>query len=128
MNIGVQGKTRYLALGDAYHGDTVGSLSVGADGFGSNLFDPLRFEVVRTPGYEDPRSIEKAAFEVRANADQLAAVVLEPLVQGAAGIKTFPADGFAPLQEACDETGVLLVCDEVATGFGRTGTLFASEQ
>jgi adenosylmethionine-8-amino-7-oxononanoate aminotransferase len=128
INIGETGKTRYLALGDAYHGDTVGSLSVGADGFGSSLFDPLRFEVVRSPGYDDPRSIEKAAYEVRANADQLAAVVLEPLVQGAAGIKTFPADGFAPLQQACDETGVLLVCDEVATGFGRTGTLFASEQ
>lgn len=127
-NIGVDGRTRYLALGDAYHGDTVGSLSVGADGFGSRLFDPLRFEVIRTPGYGDPTAIEVAAETVVARSDELAAVVIEPLVQGAAGMQIFPADGFGPLQEACDETGVLLICDEVATGFGRTGTLFASER
>lgn len=128
VNTGVQGKTRYLALGDAYHGDTVGSLSVGADGFGSSLFDPIRFEVLRSPGYEDTHAIAKAAEMIRTHADQLAAVVVEPLVQGAAGIKTFPADGFEALQRACEDSGVLLICDEVATGFGRTGTLFASEQ
>ncbi|MGI8407395.1 MAG: adenosylmethionine--8-amino-7-oxononanoate transaminase [Actinomycetota bacterium] len=128
INLGVADKTRYLTLGDAYHGDTVGSMSVGADGFGSSIFDPLRFQVVRSPGYDDPRAIERAADIVRARTDELAAVVLEPLVQGAAGIKIFPADRFTPLQEACDETGVLLICDEVATGFGRTGTMFASER
>jgi len=67
----------------------------------------------------------KLVFE---HAHHLAAVVVEPLVQGAAGMRMAPAEDFGMLAEACRETGVLLVCDEVATGFGRTGTLFASEQ
>src|SRR5207245_4638845 len=62
------------------------------------------------------------------HATELAAVVIEPLVQGAGGMRTAPAESFAQLGAACGEHDVLLVCDEVATGFGRTGTLFASEQ
>ncbi|MCZ7527674.1 MAG: aminotransferase class III-fold pyridoxal phosphate-dependent enzyme [Acidimicrobiia bacterium] len=127
-NRGVEGRTAYLALGHAYHGDTIGSLSVGAGGFGTDLFDPLRFPVVRAPGYDDPRALEVAAGLVGDHADRLAAVVLEPLVQGAAGMLLAPPDGYATLAEACRRHDVLLVCDEVATGFGRTGTLFASEQ
>ena len=127
-NLGVAGRTTYLAFGDAYHGDTVGSLSVGAGGFGTDLFDPLRFPVVRAPGYDDPDCLDKAAGLVREQAGRLAAVVVEPLVQGAAGIRLAPADRFEVLGRACRDTGVLLVCDEVATGFGRTGTLFASER
>jgi adenosylmethionine-8-amino-7-oxononanoate aminotransferase len=65
---------------------------------------------------------------VRANADRLAAVIVEPLVQGAAGMLVADPSTFGALMAACRDTGVLLVCDEVATGFGRTGTLFASEQ
>ena len=127
-NLGVLGRTRYLALGGAYHGDTVGSLSVGADGFGSDLFGPLRFPVVRAPGYDEPGWSQAAARLVEERTGELAAVVVEPLVQGAAGMHVaYPGD-FAVLAEACSRTGVLLVCDEVATGFGRTGTLFASEQ
>lgn len=125
-NIGVEGRDTYLAFGDAYHGDTVGSMSVGGDGFAADLFDPLRFPVLRAPGFDDPDCMEKAASMVRKHRNRLAAVVVEPLVQGAAGIRTHPAERFAALQEACDDTGVLLMCDEVATGFGRTGTLFAS--
>ena len=128
VNLGVEGRTSYLALGGAYHGDTVGGLSVGADGFGSDLFDPLRFPVVRAPGYGEPGWPEAAARLVEERAGELAGVVLEPLVQGAAGMKVADPGDFAVLQEACRRTGVLLVCDEVATGFGRTGTLFASEQ
>ena len=128
VNEGIDDKRTYVALGDAYHGDTVGSLSVGGGGFGTDLFDPLRFPVIRTPGYDDPGCIAKAAHVVRERADEIAAVVIEPLVQGAAGMKIAGADTFEELANACRETGVLLVCDEVATGFGRTGTLFASEQ
>ncbi|MGI8773387.1 MAG: adenosylmethionine--8-amino-7-oxononanoate transaminase [Actinomycetota bacterium] len=128
VNNDVEGRTTYLAFGDAYHGDTVGSLSVGDAGFGTDLFDPLRFPVLRAPGFDDDSCMEKAAHLIRLHADELAAVVVEPLVQGAAGMKVHPADRFALLQEACSETGVLLICDEVATGFGRTGTLFASER
>ncbi|MGH2749508.1 MAG: adenosylmethionine--8-amino-7-oxononanoate transaminase [Actinomycetota bacterium] len=125
-NIG-ESRTAYLAFGDAYHGDTVGSLSVGAGGFGTELFDPLRFPVLRAPGFDDPACMTTATKLIFEHANQLAAVIVEPLVQGAAGIKTAPAQDFAMLAEACIETGVLLICDEVATGFGRTGRLFASE-
>ncbi|HEX7096640.1 MAG TPA: adenosylmethionine--8-amino-7-oxononanoate transaminase [Acidimicrobiales bacterium] len=128
VNIGVGGRDRYLALGNAYHGDTVGSLSLGDGGFGTTLFDPLRFPVLRAPGYDDPTGLDTAAALVRANADRLAAVVVEPLVQGAAGMLVQEPAAFRVLADACAETGVLLICDEVATGFGRTGTLFASEQ
>jgi adenosylmethionine-8-amino-7-oxononanoate aminotransferase len=127
-NIGVDGRDRYVALGNAYHGDTIGSLSVGDGGFGTSVFDPLRFAVIRAPGYDDPDGVDTAARLVREHAQQLAAVVIEPLVQGAAGMLVQDARAFAPLAAACRDTGVLLVCDEVATGFGRTGTLFASEQ
>jgi adenosylmethionine---8-amino-7-oxononanoate aminotransferase len=128
VNLGVTGRDRYLALGNAYHGDTVGSLSVGDGGFGTSLFDPLRFAVVRAPGYDDPHGLTAAAALVREHGDRLAAVVIEPLVQGANGMLVQSPDAFAALADACRETGALLVCDEVATGFGRTGTLFASEQ
>jgi adenosylmethionine-8-amino-7-oxononanoate aminotransferase len=127
-NRGVSGRTSYLALGHAYHGDTIGSLSVGAAGFGTDVYDPLRFPVRRAPGYDDPAWAERAAALVAAHAGDLAAVVIEPLVQGAAGMLTAEPQAVAPLAAACRDHDVLLVCDEVATGFGRTGTLFASEQ
>lgn len=129
-NAGVSGRTSYLVLGGAYHGDTVGSLSLGDGdgGFGASLFDPLRFPVLRAPGYENGAALEVAATLVADNADRLAAVVLEPLVQGAAGMHMARPEDFAVLAEACRAHDVLLVCDEVATGFGRTGSLFASEQ
>src|SRR5688572_17796576 len=79
-NLGVAGRTRYLALGNAYHGDTVGSLSLGAGGFGTDLFDPLRFAVDRAPGYDDPTWADAAVRLVAERASSLAAVVLEPLV------------------------------------------------
>lgn len=127
-NLGDTGRDSYLVLNNAYHGDTVGSLSLGDGGFGTTVFDPLRFSVMRAPGYENPAGIEIAADQIREHRDRLAAVVIEPLVQGAAGMLVQDPEAFAPLREACAETGVLLICDEVATGFGRTGTLFASEQ
>lgn len=127
-NRGIADRTTYLAFGDAYHGDTVGSLSLGAGGFGTQIFDPLRFPVLRAPSFSEPRALEVAAQMIREHRDILAAVVVEPLVQGAAGMLSAPAEAFAQLADACRESGVLLICDEVATGFGRTGTLFASEQ
>jgi len=123
------GRSGFLAFGGAYHGDTMGALSLGDDtGFGADVFAALRFPVLRAPGFDDPRSFETAAAIVRESAGDLAAVVVEPLVQGAAGMRMAPPEGFALLARACAETGVLLVFDEVATGFGRTGTLFAAEQ
>ncbi len=127
-NQGVRGRTSYLAFGGAYHGDTVGSLSLGADGFGSAIFDPLRFPVLRAPGFDASDCMAIAADMIRTDSERLAAVVVEPYVQGAAGVKIHDPAGFKVLQQACDETGVLLICDEVATGFGRTGTMFASQR
>lgn len=121
-------RSTFLAFGDAYHGDTVGSLSVGAGGFGTEIFDPLRFPVVRAPGFTADPAMEEACALISARATELAAVIVEPLVQGAAGMQTAPASSFRRLGQACRENDVLLIVDEVATGFGRTGTLFASEQ
>jgi adenosylmethionine-8-amino-7-oxononanoate aminotransferase len=127
-NQGVEGRDTYLAFGGAYHGDTLGSLSVGAGGFGTDVFDPLRFPVLRAPGFDDPACFTAAAAMVAEHASRLAAVVVEPLVQGAAGIQIGEPAGFRLLAEACAAHDVLLIADEVATGFGRTGTLFACEQ
>jgi adenosylmethionine-8-amino-7-oxononanoate aminotransferase len=128
VNRGIEGRTRFLALGDAYHGDTIGSLSLGDGGVFSAVFEPLCFPVVRTPGYADPGWSAKACAAVEAHAGELAAVVIEPLVQGASGMLCATPEDVRALGEACRTQGVLLICDEVATGFGRTGTLFASEQ
>jgi adenosylmethionine-8-amino-7-oxononanoate aminotransferase len=121
-NLGVSGRATYIALDDAYHGDSVGSISLGAGGFGTTVFDPLRFPVLRAAGVAD------ASRLVDEHASEVAAVVVEPLVQGAAGMLLHPPEAYAALAEACRANDVLLIADEVATGFGRTGTLFASEQ
>jgi adenosylmethionine-8-amino-7-oxononanoate aminotransferase len=122
VNVGAPERTGFLALAGAYHGDTVGALSLGDGGFGTDLFDPLRFPVTRAP------SMDAAADLVRHHGATLAAAVVEPLVQGAGGMLLHEPEALAALAEACRDTGTLLVCDEVATGFGRTGTLFACEQ
>lgn len=127
-NIDEGGRDTFLTFGDAYHGDTIGSLSVGGGGFGTEIFEPLRFPVLRAPGFDDPACMSTATKMIFEHANDLAAVVVEPLVQGAAGMKMAPPEDFSMLSDACIEAGVLLICDEVATGFGRTGTLFASEQ
>jgi adenosylmethionine-8-amino-7-oxononanoate aminotransferase len=123
-NQGVTGRTRYLALGGAYHGDTIGSLSVGDGGFGTDVLDPLRFPVIRVPAGD----ADAAVTAIAEHASTLAAVIIEPLVQGAAGIALNPPSFVAAVADACRAHDVLLICDEVATGFGRTGTLFAVEQ
>jgi len=127
-NRGRPGKRRFLALGDAYHGDTFGALSLGDGGFHAEVFAPLRFPVLRTPGYACEGWADEAVALVERHADELAAVVIEPLVQGAAGMRIADPADVHRLGEACRAHDVLLVCDEVAVGFGRTGTLFASER
>jgi adenosylmethionine-8-amino-7-oxononanoate aminotransferase len=126
-NLGAPRST-YLAFGDAYHGDTMGSLSVGDGGFSTEVFDPLRFEVRRAPRFDGDPGLEEAAAMVARHRGELAAVVVEPLVQGAGGMQMAPPASFRRLAEACSANDVLLIADEVATGFGRTGTLFACEQ
>jgi adenosylmethionine---8-amino-7-oxononanoate aminotransferase len=127
-NRGVTGRSTFLAFGGAYHGDTIGALSVGDDGFGADVFDALRFPVVRAPAFGDPACFEVAERLIAEHASELAAVIVEPSVQAAAGMQLADHAGLARLGAACRRNDVLLICDEIATGFGRTGTLFASEQ
>jgi len=122
------GRTTYLALGNAYHGDTVGAISLGAGGFGTDIFDPLRFPVRRTPGYDDPGWAEAAVARIERHHAELAAVVLEPMVQGAAGMLVTDPASVQRVAQAAQAHDVLVIADEVATGMGRTGTLFACEQ
>jgi adenosylmethionine-8-amino-7-oxononanoate aminotransferase len=134
-------KTLFLALQGAYHGDTLGDVSVGDLARFHHLFAPLLFPALRAPNpycYRCPLGLERSqcridcvealAGLVRQNADRLAAVVIEPLVQGAAGMITAPEGYLRRVREVTRECGVLLIADEVAVGFGRTGTLFACTQ
>jgi adenosylmethionine-8-amino-7-oxononanoate aminotransferase len=127
VNLGVTGRTTFLGFGGAYHGDTIGALSLGGGGFGTSIFDPLRFPVLRAPEFGDPACFDVAGRMVADHASELAAVIVEPLVQGAAGMQVCAAADLARLAVVCREHDVLLICDEIATGFGRTGTMFASE-
>src|SRR5690349_21123068 len=117
-------RTKFVRLREAYHGDTIGSVSVGGIDLFHSTYRPLLFEThVAEPG--DAASLERV---LAAHGEEVAAVVVEPLVQGAAGILVQPQGYLRAARELCDRFGVLLVCDEVATGFGRTGTMFACEQ
>src|SRR5262249_13314727 len=116
-------KQKFLALTDAYHGDTVGAVSVGGIDLFHQIFHPLLFAVEHVPP-----TIEAIERVLATRADELAAFVVEPLVQGAAGMLMQPAGFLRAARELCSRYDVLLICDEVATGFGRTGTMFACEQ
>jgi len=117
-------RTAFVKLNGAYHGDTIGSVSVGGIDLFHGAYGPLLFEThAAEPG--DPADLERV---LSAHSGEVAAVIVEPLVQGAAGIVVQPPGYLRAIRELCDEHGVLLICDEVATGFGRTGTMFACEQ
>jgi len=127
-NIGEQ-RTRILALEHAYHGDTIGGMSVGARGVFNASYEPLLFEVGRIPfphrGHEqDSLDVLEA---VCAEGD-VAALIVEPLILGAGGMLVYSAATLAEMKRVCERHGVLLIADEVMTGWGRTGTLFACEQ
>jgi adenosylmethionine---8-amino-7-oxononanoate aminotransferase len=117
-------RTRFVRMREAYHGDTIGSVSVGGIDLFHSTYRPLLFEThVAEPG--DAEDLERV---LTAHGDEITAVVVEPLVQGAAGIQLQPEGYLRAARELCDRHGALLICDEVATGFGRTGTMFACEQ
>lgn len=133
-------RTRFIALGEAYHGDTLGAIGVGGVDRFTALFQPLTFAAIRVPspggpcphtGRPAPKLEEALATVERAldaHAPEVAALVMEPLCQAAAGIWVHPRGFLRGVAELCRRHDVLLVLDEVATGFGRTGTLFACEQ
>jgi adenosylmethionine-8-amino-7-oxononanoate aminotransferase len=121
---GEPGRTEFICLRDAYHGDTIGSVSVGGIDLFHATFRRLLFET----HHAEPGEAAHMRALLEAHGDRVAAVVVEPLVQGAAGMLVHPDGYLRAVRELCDEFGVLLICDEVAVGFGRTGTMFACEQ
>ena len=133
-------KTRYVALGDAYHGDTLGSVSVGGVARFHAMFEPLLFETLRLPcpdRYRLPPGVTRetalanylgqAAQLLAARHAEIAALVIEPLMQCAAGMVAHPPGYLRGLRELTAKYDVLLIADEVAVGFGRTGKMFACE-
>ena len=117
-------RSSYVCLTGAYHGDTIGSVSVGGIDLFHGAYGPLLFDAHRV----DPGDAEGLERLLHFHASTIAAVIVEPLVQGAAGIRVQPAGFLRRVRELCDAHGVFLIADEVATGFGRTGTMFACEQ
>jgi len=140
-NLGVEGKHAFLSLRHGYHGDTTGVMSLGDPDDGMHrLFSgylPKQHFVSPPEGMGDGRgeirrSVDEALSELatalREHAHAIAAFACEPLMQGAGGFNFYPPAYLTEAKRLCDEHGVLLICDEVATGFGRTGSLFACEQ
>ena len=140
-NAGKTGKTRFITLANSYHGETLGALAVGDVPLYKETYAPLLMRPIVVPG---PDCYERAPDESWADctrrrfavmeralaehAHETAAVIIEPLVQCAGGMRMYDPVYLTLLREACDAHGVHLIADEIAVGFGRTGTLFACEQ
>lgn len=127
---GCQERNLFACLGQAYHGDTVGTISLGGIDRFHSLFGSLMFPALRIPSPAIASEFDDAALEglLAEHADQLAGFVIEPLVQAAAGILVHPRGYLKRVRELTRRYGIPLIADEIAVGFGRTGTLFACEQ
>lgn len=124
-------KQRFLRMGDAYHGDTLGAVGVGGIDLFHRVFGPLLVQSIAIPspaGTDGQAALECLSRELESRAYEIAALVVEPLVQGAAGMLVHPKGFLSRAAALCRQHGVHLIVDEVATGFGRTGTMFACEQ
>ncbi|MDE2181055.1 MAG: adenosylmethionine--8-amino-7-oxononanoate transaminase [candidate division NC10 bacterium] len=129
-------KTRFIALEEAYHGDTLGAVSVGGIDLFHQLYRPLLFPIRRIPSpyrppwdrRRRPDTLTQLESMLARHHDQVAGLVMEPLIQAAAGMLPEPPGFLKAVRSLCSQYNVLLILDEVATGFGRTGTMFACEQ
>ncbi len=133
-------KTRFMCLPESYHGETIGALSVGSMDVYAKIFHPLLMQNIHFEGLDcyrcpygkdrdhcDVECFASAEAAFRAHGAETAAMIVEPILQGAAGMRIYPAEYLRRLRALCDEYGVLLIDDEIAAGFGRTGKLFAIE-
>jgi adenosylmethionine-8-amino-7-oxononanoate aminotransferase len=124
-------RRRILALEGAYHGDTFGAMAASARSVFSQLYAPYLFQVDRLPfpeaGKED-ETLERFESLLRQQGDDIAAFIFEPLVQGASGMKMYRPETLKTMADLARAKGVLLIADEVMTGFGRTGAMFACQQ
>jgi adenosylmethionine---8-amino-7-oxononanoate aminotransferase len=134
-------KNKFISLKEAYHGDTIGAVSVGGMDLFHRIFRPLLFERIEVPSpyvyrmdeYGDEEEIVNYCLKqleetLEKHHSEIAGMIVEPLVQGAAGIIVHPKGFLKGVEKLCRKYNILLICDEVAVGFGRTGTLFACEQ
>ncbi|MEH6942912.1 adenosylmethionine--8-amino-7-oxononanoate transaminase [Bacillus sp. JJ722] len=134
-------KKRFMALTDAYHGETLGALSVGGVDLYNEIYQPLLLNTVRAQGpdcfrcsfSETPTSCHTPCIsfveeQLKEHHEELTAIIVEPLIQAAAGMKMYPPSYLKKLKKLCEQYDVHLIADEIAVGFGRTGTLFACEQ
>ncbi|QDP99138.1 adenosylmethionine--8-amino-7-oxononanoate transaminase [Lysinibacillus fusiformis] len=141
MQTGKTSKKRFLALTDAYHGETLGALSVGGVDLYNELYQPLLLDTVRAQGpdcyrcpfHDRPDSCQAQCIsfvkdELAMHHAEITAVIIEPLIQAAAGMKMYPPIYLKQLRALCTQYNVHLIADEIAVGFGRTGTMFACEQ
>ena len=137
---GNQNKTRFMALTDAYHGETLAALAVGGVDLYTKLYKPIMMDVVRIQApdcYRCPygksrnncqcECFVKAEEQFAKYGDETAAIIIEPLLQGSAGMKIYPSLYLKKLRELCDKYNVHLIADEIATGYGRTGKMFACD-
>lgn len=139
--IGVKGKHKFITLSNSYHGETLGALAVGDVALYKKTYQPLLLEVITVPSPDcfqreagetcadySRRQFQHMEQALQQHADEVCAVIVEPLVQCAGNMRMYDAVYLQLLREACDKYQVHLIADEIAVGFGRTGTLFACEQ
>lgn len=137
---GLPRKTKFLAITDAYHGETLGALAVGDLDLYSKIYKPLLMETLRAQGPDcfrcpygqtrdtcDAPCFENLEKRVLQHADEISAIIIEPLVQCAAGMKIYPPVYLKKLRALCTAEAIHLIADEIAVGFGRTGKMFACE-
>ena len=133
-------RQKFMCLSEGYHGETIGALSVGSLDLYAQMYKPMMMENIhveapdcfRCPYGEDRDHCQCECFEhaekaFTAHSKETAAIIVEPLLQGSAGMRVYPPLYLKKLRKLCDETGVLLIADEIATGFGRTGRMFACD-
>jgi adenosylmethionine-8-amino-7-oxononanoate aminotransferase len=141
LNQGRREKTRFITLENSYHGETLGALSVGSVALYKDTYGPLLMDTIEVPSPDcylrEPgesweehsrRMFEHMLRALEQHADEVCAVIIEPLVQCAGSMRMYHPVYLKLLRDACDRFGVHLIADEIAVGFGRTGTLFACEQ
>jgi adenosylmethionine-8-amino-7-oxononanoate aminotransferase len=139
-NLGQPQRRTFIALHYAYHGDTVGAMSASEDSVFTRAFAPMLFPVVRAHApycYRCPLQLKRETCRIdclgdlearlAAEGDAVAGVLIEPMLQGAGGMIVWPSEFLAGVRRLCDKHGTLLIADEVLTGFGRTGRMFACE-
>jgi adenosylmethionine-8-amino-7-oxononanoate aminotransferase len=137
---GVDRKNAFISLNNAYHGDTIGAVSVGGVNVFHKAFGPLLFKTYKSPspycyrcelGKEYPECkfacLDKIEDILNAHSNKIAALIIEPLIQAAGGMITSPQGYLKGVRELCTKYNILMIADEVATGFGRTGKMFACE-